>query len=238
MKNNFGFVLVNPQLGENIGSCARAIKNFGFSNLNLVNPKLGWPNTKARMTSVGAYDIVKKAKLFQNTESAVKQYDIVISTTARKRDINKKHISLNAFSKIINKYKKKKIGILFGPESSGLSNSDLAYSNYALQIPTFKFFSSINISHAVIIVCYEIFKNLNENKLKKDLTKIDIAPKKKIIELIKHLTLLLTSNNFFKPDEKKHSMLLNINNLFHRFEPSEKEVRILASIISSLGKKK
>ena len=73
MKKNFGFVLVNPQLGENIGSCARAIKNFGFSNLSLVNPKLGWPNTKARMTSVGAYDIVKKAKLFKDTETAIKQ---------------------------------------------------------------------------------------------------------------------------------------------------------------------
>ena len=238
MKKNFGFVLVNPQLGENIGSCARAIKNFGFSNLSLVNPKLGWPNTKARMTSVGAYDIVKKAKLFKDTETAIKQYDIIISTTARKRDINKKHISLKTFSKIINKNKNKKIGIIFGPESSGLSNNDLAYSNYALQIPTSKFFSSINISHAVIIVCYEIFKNLNMNKVKKDLTKIDIASKKKITDLVKHLISLLTKKNFFKPDEKKHSMLLNINNLFHRFQPSDKEVRILASILSSLSKKK
>src|SRR5210317_631 len=89
MQNKFGFILVNPQLGENIGSCARALKNFGFSDLNIVKPRDGWPNTKARMTSVGAYDLIKSAKLFDTVDQAVKKFDIVLATSARRRDIQK-----------------------------------------------------------------------------------------------------------------------------------------------------
>ena len=106
MSKKIGFILVKPQLGENIGSCARALKNFGFSKLDLVEPRDGWPNTKARMTSVGAYDIIKKSKIFKNTLESIKQYDLVFATSARKRDINKKHISISNFSKIIKKNKK------------------------------------------------------------------------------------------------------------------------------------
>jgi tRNA/rRNA methyltransferase len=106
MKNKFGFILVKPQIGENIGSCARSIKNFGFSKLNIVSPKQNWPNQKAKATSVGAYDIVKKAKIFDSTLKAVSEFDIVISLSARKRDINKKHISINQFLKIISLKKK------------------------------------------------------------------------------------------------------------------------------------
>ena len=165
MSKKIGFILVKPQLGENIGSCARALKNFGFSKLDLVEPRDGWPNTKARMTSVGAYDIIKKSKIFKNTLDSIKQYDLVFATSARKRDINKKHISISNFSKIIKKNKKSKIGIIFGPEDSGLSNQDLSYSNYVVKIPTSKKFSSINLSHSVIIICYEIFSLLNTKKL-------------------------------------------------------------------------
>ena len=93
MQNKFGFILVNPQLGENIGSCARALKNFGFSNLNIISPRDPWPNTKARMTSVGAFNIIKSAKIYNKVEDAVKKFDLIFATTARKRDVNKKHIS-------------------------------------------------------------------------------------------------------------------------------------------------
>ena len=82
MLNKFGFILVNPQLGENIGACARALKNFGFSNLNIVAPRDPWPNTKARMTSVGAYNIIQKAKIYKNVSDAVKQFDLVFASTA------------------------------------------------------------------------------------------------------------------------------------------------------------
>jgi tRNA/rRNA methyltransferase len=167
MQNKFGFILVNPQLGENIGSCARALKNFGFSDLNIVKPRDGWPNTKARMTSVGAYDLIKSAKLFDTVDLAVKKFDIVLATSARRRDIQKKHISLSNFSNFLKKYNKANIGIMFGPEASGLSNHDLSLANFIIQIPTANKLTSLNLSHAVIVVCYEIFKSTFLKKEKK-----------------------------------------------------------------------
>ena len=237
MKNNFGFILVKPQLGENIGSCARSLKNFGFSKLNIVAPKQTWPNNKAKITSVGAYDIIKKAKIFKNTYDAIADYDVVISLSARKRDINKKHISFNQFHNIINTNNKTKFGFMFGPEASGLSNEDLSYSNYVLQIPTSKNFKSINLSHSLTIIAYEIFKSLNQKIFTKMSKNINISSKKKIKVLIEHLTNLLDKKDFFTPKEKKHAMIMNINNLFYRFEPNDKELRVLASIISTLAKK-
>tara|TARA_B100000575_G_C22857735_1_gene501416 strand:+ start:200 stop:547 length:348 start_codon:yes stop_codon:yes gene_type:complete len=108
MKNNYGFVLIQPQLGENIGASARSLKNFGFKNLFITNPKCGWPNIKAKATSVGAIDIINRAKVFKNTDSAIKNFDLIFSFSARKRDINKKHISMHSFLKIIKKQNKKK----------------------------------------------------------------------------------------------------------------------------------
>ena len=158
MQNKFGFILVNPQLGEYIGSCASALKNFGFSDLNIVKPRDGGPNTKARMTSVGAYDLIKSAKLFDTVDLAVKKFDIVLATSARRRDIQKKHISLSNFSNFLKKYNKANIGIMFGPEASGLSNQDLSLGNFIIQIPTSNKLTSLNIYHAVIVFCYEISK--------------------------------------------------------------------------------
>ncbi len=236
MPNKFGFILVKPQIGENIGACARSLKNFGFSKLNIVSPKQGWPNIKAKATSVGAYDIIKKAKIFNCTSTAVEEFNIVFSLSARRRDINKKHISINKFLEIISLPKNNNYGLMFGPEASGLSNEDLSYSNYVLQIPTSAKFKSLNLSHSLSIICYEIFKTLNYNKFKKSLKKPEIANKKSISALINHLKRLLENKNFFVPNEKKHSMSMNINNLFYRLEPNDKELRILASIISALSK--
>jgi len=237
MQNKFGFILVNPQLGENIGSCARALKNFGFSNLNIVAPRDPWPNTKARMTSVGAYNIIQKAKIYENVSDVVKKFDLIFATTARKRDVNKKHISIINFVKILSKYKKSNIGIIFGPEASGLSNHDLSLSNFIIQIPTSKKLTSLNLSHAVIIICYEIYKSLNLKKFKKEKMLTKITSKNSVKNLIKFLEQMLDNKKFFKPPEKKKSMILNINNIFGRLELSEKEMRILFSVFSSLNKK-
>ena len=238
MKNKFGFILVKPQLGENIGACARSMKNFGFSKLHIVSPKINFPNHKAKATSVGAFDIINKAKVFNDTNEAISNFDIVISLSARKRDINKRHISLEEFGNLIKKKKNSNFGLMFGPEASGLSNQDLSFSNYILQIPTSLKFKSLNLSHSVTIICYEIFKIFNKNLLKNKKLKIKIASKSKINSLIKHLVGLLENKDFFTPTEKKQSMLLNINNLIYRLEPNDKELRILASIISTLSKKK
>ena len=236
MKNKFGFILVKPQLGENIGACARSMKNFGFSKLHIVSPKINFPDHKAKATSVGAFDIINKAKVFKDTKEAIGSFDTVISLSARRRDINKKHISLNDFIKLIRKKGNSNFGLMFGPEASGLSNEDLSFSNYVLQIPTSKKFKSLNLSHSLTVVCYEIFKQLNFNKFEKEGKKIKISSKNKIYALLSYLEKLLEKKGFFAPIEKKHSMLMNINNLFYRLEPNDKELRILASIISSLSK--
>jgi tRNA/rRNA methyltransferase len=126
---------------------------------------------------------------------------------------------------------------MFGPEASGLSNEDLSFSNYVLQIPTSKKFKSLNLSHSLTIICYEIFKLINEKKLGKKSKNYKISSKKNISNLVNHLKKLLENKGFFVPSEKKRSMIVNINNLIYRLEPSDKELRILASIFSSLSKK-
>ena len=238
MKNKYGFILIKPQLGENIGSSARSLKNFGFNNLIITNPKHGWPNLKAKATSVGAFDVLNKTKVFDETDLAIKNFDIIFSFSARKRDINKKHISMNKFLNIIKKIKKKKIGFMFGPEASGLSNLDLSYANYVVQIPSSPKFKSMNLSHSLTVVCYEIFK-LNNFKLTKQVFfNKNIGQKGKLSKIIKLLIAKLEKKNFFKPPEKRSSMIKNINNLFYRLEPDDKELRILGSLIGSLSKNK
>ena len=237
MLNKFGFILVNPQLGENIGSCARALKNFGFSNLSIVSPRDGWPNTKAKMTSVGAFNLIKSAKIYNNVDDAVKKFDLIFATSARSRDVNKKHISIVNFVKLLSKHKNSNIGIMFGPEASGLSNHDLSLSNFIIQIPTSKKLTSLNLSHAVIVICYEIYKSLNLSEFKKEKVLTKLTSKSSIKNLIKYLDKMLDKKKFFKPIEKKKSMILNINNIFGRLELSDKELRILFSIFSSLNRK-
>ena len=236
MSSKFGFILVKPQLGENIGACARAMKNFGFSKLCIVEPKINFPNHKAKATSVGAYDIINKAKVFNNIQDAIEPFNLVISLSARRRDINKKNISLKEFQKII-KRRNLNLGLMFGPEASGLSNKDLSFSNYILQIPTSPKFKSLNLSHSLTVICYEIFKSLNDKKIKNNELNLKVSSKSKISSLLAHLTSLLEKKDFFIPKEKRHSMILNINNLIYRLEPNDKELRILASIISTLSKK-
>ncbi len=237
MKNNFGFILIKPQLGENIGASARALKNFGFKNLSITNPRDGWPNIKAKVTSVDAFDIIKKTKVLNSTEQAIKKFDLIFSFSARRRDINKKHLSFIEFLKTLKKINKKKIGLMFGSEASGLSNIDLSFSNYVVQIPSSPKLKSINLSHSVSLVCYEIFKLNNYKMFNQTTFKKNLGKKGKLSETIKLLLKKLEKRNFFKPLEKRKSMITNINNLFYRLEPNDKEIRILSSLIGSLSKK-
>ena len=237
MKNKFGFILVKTQLGENIGACARSMKNFGFSKLHIVNPKINFPNHKTKATSVGAYDIINKAKVFDKVEKAIEPFNLVIALSARRRDINKRHISLQNFQNIIKKKQNLNIGFMFGTEASGLSNQDLSFANYIMQIPTSPKFKSLNLSHSLTVICYEIFKLMNENKTKNNNLNLKISSKAKITNIVRHLVSLLEKKDFFTPKEKKLSMQLNINNLIYKLQPNDKELRILASIISSLSRK-
>ncbi len=234
MTNRVGFVLIKPQLPENIGFCARALKNFGFKKLDLVQPKEKWPNRKAVATSVGANDILKKTKIYSDIKSAVNSYDIVYASSARKRDINKKHLSFKQFIESIKKNKNKNIGVIFGPEASGLSNEDITHSNYIFKIPVSKSFESINLSHSLILVCFELFKALKPGYLKKQKKLTDIASKKNFNTFFDFLENKLEEKGFFNPKEKKKTMLINLRNIFGRIELSSKELRILSSVFSKL----
>ena len=234
MINRISFLLIKPQLPENIGFCARGLKNFGFKNLDLVSPKETWPNKKAIATSVGAKDILQKTKVYSNLREAINKYDIIYASSARKRDINKRHLSFDQFIKSIERNKKKKIGILFGPEASGLSNEDIAYSNYIFKIPVSKSFQSINLSHSVILICYEIFKIFRNRYFKKEKKLMNIISKKKLSTFVDFIETRLEKKGFFSPKEKKKIMLLNLRNIFGRLEISNKELRILSSVFSKL----
>ena len=234
MINRIGFLLIKPQLPENIGFCARGLKNFGFKKLDLVKPKESWPNKKASATSVGAKDVLNKTKVYSNIKDAINKYDVVYASSARRRDINKRHLSFNQFIQSIKKNKKRKIGIMFGPEASGLSNEEISYSNYIFKIPVNKNFESINLSHSVILICYEIFKNLKSAAFKKEKKLIDIVSKKKLNVFFDFVENRLDNKGFFSPKEKKKSMLINLRNIFERTQLSDKELRILSSVFSKL----
>ena len=234
MINKIGFLLVKPQLPENIGFSARGLKNFGFKTLDLVSPKETWPNKKAIATSVGAKDILKKTKVYSSIKDAINKYDIVYASSARRRDINKRHLSFNQFIQNIKKNKKKKIVIMFGPEASGLSNNDISYSNYIFKIPVNKNFESINLSHCIILICYEIFKNSKPIYFKKEKKLNDIISKKKLNTFVNFIESRLEKKGFFSPNEKKKKMLINLRNIFGRMELSNKELRILSSVFSKI----
>ena len=235
-KNNISFILHKPQLSENIGACARAMKNFSFQKMIVVAPKPIYPNDKILATSVGAKNIISKSKNFDNLESALKNIDVVIATSARFRNKNIKHIQLQDLKKI--DYKKK-VAFLFGSEASGLSNNEISYANYTLQIPTNPDFKSLNLSHSLIIIA-QIVHSIIYSKISsfKKSKKIKPASKKDILSMTNLCLKNLEEIGFFKPKEKKPLMLENLRNIFYRMELSSKETRILSSVFASLGKKR
>ena len=233
-KNNISFILHKPQLSENIGACARAIKNFSFNKLIMIDPKPIFPNDKILATAVGAKNIINQSKVYPNLEKALNNIDILIATSARFRNKNVKHINLDGLKKIDFK---KKIAFLFGSEASGLSNKEISYSNYTLQIPTNSEFKSLNLSHSLIIIA-QIVSGILDKKQKQFLKskKIKIASKKEIQLMINLCIENLEKKNFFKPIEKKPIMLENLKNIFYKMELSSKETRILSSVFAQLKK--
>ncbi len=233
---NISFILHKPQLSENIGGCARGMKNFNFQKLIIVDPKPIFPNDKIIATSVGAKNIINKAKNFENLEKSLKNIDTVIATSARFRNKNIKHIQLEDLKKI--NYKKK-VAFLFGSEASGLSNNEISYANYTLQIPTNPDFKSLNLSHSLIIIAQYVSNVINTkvSRFKKS-NKVKSASKKDIVSMANLCIKNLESVNFFKTKEKKPIMLENLRNIFYRMELSTKEIRILSGVFASLGKKR
>jgi tRNA/rRNA methyltransferase len=233
---NISFILHKTQLSENIGACARAIKNFNFDKLLLVDPKPIFPNDKILATSVGAKDIVKKAKVFDSLEKSLRKIDILVATSARFRNKNIKHISISDLKKI--DYTKK-VGFLFGSEASGLSNNEISYADYTLQIPSNKNFRSLNLSHSLIIIAQMVSSLLSNKSFKFDKSKkIKSASKEDINRMLSLCIKNLEDKNFFYPIEKKPIMLENLRSIFYKLNLSEKETRILSSVFAGLVKKK
>ena len=232
---NVHFILVRPQIGENIGSVARAIKNFNITKLRIINPRCEWPNQKALATSVGAKDILKSTKIYNSIEKSIGDLDVVFASTSRIRKMNKRVISIVDLKKKINK--KHKIGIVFGPEASGLSNDEVNYADYLVKIPTNNKFSSLNLSHSAIIFCFELFKLFSTKRdIFNSSYKSSLATKSEINRFLNFIIKNLDKKGFLQPDHKRNSMIRNINNIFHRINLSEQEIRILLGIFSTLNK--
>ena len=233
---NITFILHKPQLSENIGACARALKNFNFTNLSIINPKPSFPNDKIIATSVGAKNVIKKVKVYENFETSLRNLDILVATSARFRNKNVEHISITDLNKI--NYKKK-VGFLFGSEASGLSNNEVSYADYTLQIPSNKNFRSLNLSHSLIIVA-QILSGLISNKkfIFEKSKKIKSANKTDIQKMLNLCINNLENKNFFHPPEKKPIMMENLRSIFYKLNLSEKETRILSSVFAGLSKEK
>jgi tRNA/rRNA methyltransferase len=233
--NNISFILHKPQLSENIGLCARAIKNFGFKNLSVIEPKPIFPNDKIIATSVGAKDIIKKTKIYSNLERSLINTDILIATSARFRNKNIKHISLDELAQI---NFTKKVSFLFGSEASGLTNEEISYADYTLQIPSNSKFRSLNLSHSLVIVAQAVSYLISINRVDfQKSKKIQRATKNEISNMLKFCLSTLENQNFFKQKAKKPIMIENLRSIFYKMELSQKEIRILSSVFAGLAKK-
>ncbi|MGI4752225.1 MAG: RNA methyltransferase [Janthinobacterium lividum] len=224
-------ILVAPQMGENIGATARAMKNFGLDELRIITPRDGWPNEQARSNAVGAVNIIDNARIYNSLEECIKDLEYLYATTCIKRAMNKDYVfSQNLTTDYPNSAK---VGIMFGRENNGLSNEEISLANKIITINTTEF-SSLNIAQAVIIVCYELFRN---SESREDIYNIQkLATKGQIDDFLTHLFGKLDKAGFFKIPERKLIMQQNITNIFMRINNfSTPEIQTLQGIIKSLN---
>ena len=217
---------MRPQLYENIGMAARAMDNFGLSKLSIVSPRDGWPSKKAKSSAKHADKIINRAKVYDHLEDAVSNFDLVIATSNRKRFLTKKkYDSFNTLQKKIRDFKN--TAILFGPENSGLSNQDIRLANFLFTIPTYNKNKSLNLSHAVSVISYELFLANNSSVKNISTSNIDKVSKLELSNFIKFLVNDLDFRGFFRPVEKKSNMIDNIYSIYNKIGLSKKELRML-----------
>ena len=227
-------ILVNPQLGENIGFVARTMDNFGFKELRIVNPRDGWPNVAAEATAVKAVEIIKNAQVFESFGQAVSDLEYLYATSARSRDFNKIYVSTKDVRAEVGKLNlnPSRVGIIFGGERSGLDNNIISYVDKILYIPTNAESSSMNIAISVGVVCYE----LSDLKVNKDRVQ-KIASQEEVMLLFSHIENLMDETNFYKVAEKREKMFHNIRNIFKRTpDLTSAEVNTLIGIFKSTTK--
>jgi len=233
-------VLVNTQIPENLGATARAMLNFNLKNLRVVSPLFELSNEKIIPLSAGADSVIKNIKKFNVFEDSVKDLNILIATTNRLRSVKKKQITFQKLNKIISN-SKNKVGIIFGPEKSGLENEHLSICDYSLKINSNPKFSSLNLSHAVSIVAYEIWSGnfpkriLISNIKNKNDTQ---ATKGELSNFLLILQEHLEESGFFSVLERKKILVQKISNIFTKLELTSRDISTLLGIIKNLRKNK
>ncbi|MDW3097004.1 MAG: RNA methyltransferase [Alphaproteobacteria bacterium] len=230
-------ILVAPQLGENVGTAARAMLNFGLTDLRLVRPRDGWPNAYAVKASSGAFDQIRTVRLFDRTEDAIADLDRVYATTARRRDLIKPTVTPQTAMSEARGIEESgaRVGVLFGGERSGLNNDDVTLAHSILTVPVNPSFASINLAQAVLLLGYEYFRQTQEAEPRIEATQDqEMAPTGEIVGFFEQLERELDTHNFLYPPEKRPAMVRNIRNLFQRANLTLQEVRTLRGIVTAL----
>lgn len=230
-------ILVEPQLGRNIGSVARAMLNFGLTDLRLVKPRDGWPNPDASSTAAGADSILDNVKLYPSVQEATADLNRTFATTAREHDVIKRVHSPESAIKALYKgwVQEEKLGVLFGNERCGLTSESLSFCEALVKIPSNTNFPSLNLSHAVTIFAYEWRKchhPCQGDILRTGHTKV--AQKRDLMGLFEHLESELDRTSFLSHVEKRPAMVKNIRNMLQRAQLTEQEIRTFRGIITSL----
>lgn len=237
-------ILVRPQLGLNIGMCARAMLNCAATELRVVAPRDGWPNDDAIASASGAHMLLDAAKLYDTTADAVADLELVFATTARERGMVKEVYTSEAAGKRIhekNAGRVQKCGILFGPERTGLENDDVAMANAILQIPLNPGFSSLNLAQAVLLVCYGWLSAGNvfsPGEVSAYMGATDYAKKDEIENLMKHLEDALEKGGFFRSPDQRPTLMRNIRNFFFRSGATQQDIRTLHGVFACLTGKR
>jgi tRNA/rRNA methyltransferase len=255
MKVDFGsapcVVLVNPQLGENIGMAARAMANFGLFELRLVEPREGWDREKAVAAASGAYGTVERATIFPDLLSALADRQFVYATTARPRDMTKEVITpeqagTDMRSRIT---RGENIAMIFGREKFGLNNDEVSLADVIVTAPVNPAYASLNIAQAVLLMSYEWFRHeaTSLGQATPELVAMEgpglkmpgtrPANKDELNNLYVHIETELMASGFFKTVEKQPTMMRNLRNLFGRASLTEQEIKSLRGVISSLTRK-
>lgn len=229
-------ILVDPQLGENIGMVARAMLNCGLEALRLVRPRDGWPNPAAQSAAAGADKVLAGARLFDSTTAAIADLHLVLAATARPRDLVKPVVTPHEAARDLRAAAAagRRAGLLFGPERSGLTTDDVALADAIVQVPLNPAFSSLNLAQAVLLLGYEWFQSGSGAPARElDLGTSHPATKEELTNFFERLEQALDETGFLYPPEKRPSMVRNLRSLFTRAALTDQEVRSLHGIVSA-----
>src|SRR5437899_3302723 len=231
-------ILVEPQLGENIGMAARAMGNFGLTRLRIVNPRDGWPNVHARRAASGADHVLDHVELFDTVEQAVADCTLLFATTARAHDQAKPVVAPEAAAREIAAEitGSGKVGILFGRERYGLQNEEVARANRIITFPVNPGFASLNLAQAVLLIGYEWFKLSTGGTLPFAMPeRSEPASQHQMQAFFDNLVRELDRVEFLRPAEKRETMLVNLRNVFTRMDPTKQDMHTLHGVVMAIA---